>query len=151
MILWLKLNIYPLLLTALCLLMTYLLFFWQWLNKHDWLFYGTACAIIYTVYKTVYIYGRYLHKILIYKRLIESGKKRFDYRLFYPYMDSPCMRHVVFFALLEIGKASEYSKIKKAYRNIPLISYNTSPRIATVEFNNRRLQLKIKNPDENMF
>ena len=39
--------------------------------------------------------------------------KHYDQRLFLPYMNSPCMRSVVYFSLCEIKRKDDYKSIKE--------------------------------------
>ena len=56
---------------------------------------------------------RYPSKVKILDKLIKNGKKHFDHRPFYHLFDSPCMRSVAYWALVELKKQDQYWIIKK--------------------------------------
>ena len=67
---------------------------------------------VYTAIQTLKIYGRFLYKVETLHRLVEKGRKKYDFRLFYPYMGTACMRHVVYFSLCELGRQDDYRIIR---------------------------------------
>lgn len=107
---WVKLNIYSLLLTVFLIISGYGIY--KILNI-KWIAYP-LCIIwgIFLVF-TINVYMRYPHKVKILTKLVKKGKEKFDYRLFYPLFDSPCMRSVVYFTLIELKHSHEYWIIKK--------------------------------------
>ena len=71
--------------------------------------------------KALNIFKKFNYKRDISRRLVEKSKKHYDQRYFLPYMDTLCMRSVVYFALREIDRADEYGAIKRrawAERNL---------------------------------
>ena len=119
---WFKLNIYPLLLTVISVAAAVMAFYIPQFRERNWIFYPLLVSAFAIMWQGMKIYGRYGEKLLLMKRLIRSGRKKFDPRCFYPYLDSPCMRHVVYFSLSELGK-TEYYRIP--WCNIQCIGEDT--------------------------
>ncbi len=115
---WVKLNIYSLLLTLLLAAMVIVAYSCK-LIQCLWIAIPFGILWICIALLTLDIYMRYTYKVKTLNRLIAQSKKRFDYRLFYPCFESPCMRSVVYFALCEIGRQQEYFSIKSKIRTIP--------------------------------
>lgn len=109
---WLKFNIYSLLLC--CIGLGFIIF--AILNPFGhtiWV--SSTCIIISCLFyqKAIQIFSKYNYKKEIFNKLIRKSKKRYDQRYFIPYMGSPCMRSVVYFSLCEINQQKDYSYIKK--------------------------------------
>lgn len=80
--------------------------------------------------KAISIFMKYHYKKNISDRLIQKAKKHYDQRYFLPYMDSPCMRSVVYFSLCEVKHQDEYQSIKKRAREESTVF--ESPRVVTI-------------------
>jgi len=109
---WLKFNIYSLLLSFIG--MGFILFAVLDPFGHTvWI--STTCIIIACLLykKAIQIFSKYNYKKEIYYKLIDKSKKRYDQRYFIPYMESPCMRSVVYFSLCEINQQKDYIEIKR--------------------------------------
>lgn len=115
---WVKLNIYSLLLTLLLMVIIIIMYSCK-LIQCLWIAIPTGILWICIALLTLDIYMHYTYKVQTLNRLIIQSKKHFDYRLFYPFFESPCMRSVVYFALCEIGRRQEYFSIKNKIRTTP--------------------------------
>ena len=62
------------------------------------------------------IFGRFEYKKVVYLKMVSKAGTKYDQRLFVPYMGTPCMRHVVYFSLRELGHTKDYSEIKKKFK-----------------------------------
>ncbi len=111
---WLKLNFYPMLLTLLLCIAGTVLYFCPAMHNR-WILIPAVCLWIAVAFMTLRIYSHYQYKVEVLEKMIEKGSRHFDYRLFYPYLGSPCMRSVVYFSLCELGRQEEYWKIKRKY------------------------------------
>lgn len=107
---WIKLNIYSLLLTILAIFWGYCIF-----TYHNILYFSIPAGflMIAIVFFTLEVYMRYPSKVQILNKLIKNGEKHFDHRPFYHLFDSPCMRSVAYWALVELKKQDQYWIIKK--------------------------------------
>lgn len=112
--LWLKLNIYSLLL---CLLfcMILLVFFLFPALRVWWIYIFAIPGSLALLKKAEDIFRQYPHKVEVYHTLIHKAEKKFDQRYFVPYMGTACMRSVVYWSLVYTGNQTEYSKIKKRF------------------------------------
>ena len=112
--LWLKFNVYSILLCLLSLGAILILFFIPAI-RYWWL----SIILIFTAHssfgKARKIFSLFSYKVGVYYTLIRKAEKKFDQRLFVPYMNTACMRCVVFWALVETNNRSEYPKIKKRF------------------------------------
>ena len=109
---WLKFNIYSILLsaigitiatTAVCLVKILPL----------WLIIAGAIAALYCFRKAADIFRRYNYKVGVFNKLTAKLKNNYDLRYCLPYMDTACMRCVVYFALCEVGKRKDYHEAKR--------------------------------------
>lgn len=112
--LWLKFNVYSILLCLLSLGAISILFFIPAI-RYWWL----SIILVFTAHvsfgKARKIFNLFSYKVRVYYTLIRKAEKKFDQRIFVPYMNTACMRCVVFWALVKINKRSEYPKIKKRF------------------------------------
>ena len=146
--LWLKFNVYSILLCLLTLGIISVLFFipaieYWWLSIIIIL---TANSIFNKAKK---IFRLYFYKVRVYYTLIRKAQKKFDQRLFMPYMDTACMRCVVFWALVETGNRKEYFKIKKRFtseakrrRLVPHVVTIAPPKTIDVSMKNGKLHFQ---------
>ena len=115
---WIKLNIYPLLILLALILIGGIEWYFPVLRSHWWYWVPVACASLWIANKMITIALNYQYKLGIYNRMVNMGRNKYDRRIFYHYVGSPCMRHVVFFALRELGKPiKEYREILKETPN----------------------------------
>ena len=134
--LWLKLNIYSLLLSGIGTVMTAVMFcFWD--ESPWWMILIVFAGVYFIFLKAVDIFRRYEHKADTFHKLIKKLRKKYDLRYCYPYMDTACMRCVVYFALCEIGKRKDYKVLKcGTWRE----SYTPHHKIVSVTSVNGKLQ-----------
>lgn len=112
--LWLKLNVYSLLLCLLFGLL--LLFFFIFPALRIWWVYIFAIpGSLALLKKAEDIFRQYPRKVEVYHTLIRKAEKKFDQRYFVPYMGTACMRSVVYWSLVQTGNQTEYSNIKKRF------------------------------------
>ena len=148
--LWLKLNIYPLLLTAISAAVTAMAFFIPQLRERNWIFYSLLAGAFVVMQQSIKIYSRYGEKLLLMKRLIRNSRKKFDPRRFYPYLDSPCMRHVVYFSLSELNRTEDYRTIKKHHRKKSTVIFSPNPKIVRLIFENHQIKtIPVNQTDRN--
>jgi len=107
---WLKLNIYSLLLSFFLIIVGCGVYRF---SRVLWIALPLGFFWIIIFIFAISVYSRYSYKVQTLHRLIDKGTKHFDHRLFYPFFDSPCMRSVVYFALVELNRSNEYWQIKK--------------------------------------
>lgn len=146
MVFWLKLNIYPLLLSALLFSELSLFVFFPSL-RHIY-FYIPAIVLACAILKFTYdIFCNYCYKRKVYFKMLKSCQKHYDRRIFLHYMGSPCMRHVVFWVLREMKKPfKEYLIIKalakRKHKDIDYLNYNiaSQARRVKVSFHNGKAE-----------
>lgn len=80
---------------------------------NKWIIPGCILLVLYLYKHAIIIFRKYNYKKEIYSKLIQKASKRYEQRYFIPYMGSPCMRSVVYFALCEINHQKDYKNIKK--------------------------------------
>lgn len=112
---WLRFNIYSLLLVSVAAVIAAVAISVSALHC-PWGIAISLCAIVTLCGKAADIFGRYKYKSNLFARLVQKGTARYDRRYFIPYMGSPCMRSVVYFALCDIGHVADYPIIKKIAR-----------------------------------
>ena len=148
--LWLKLNIYPLMLSVISVSAGVMAFFIPQFRERDWIFYSLLVCAFVIMQQSVKIFSRYGEKLLLMKRLIRSGRKKFDHRCFYPYMESPCMRHVVYFSLSELNRTEDYRTIKKHHRKKSTVIFSPNPKIVRLIFENHQIKtMPVNQTDRN--
>lgn len=109
---WLKFNIYSILLTSIGVIITITAIFLY--NRLAWWMISIAVlAALFFFRKAADIFRRYNYKVEIFNKLTGKLKNKYDLRYCLPYMDTACMRCVVFFALYEIGKQKDYKEVKR--------------------------------------
>ena len=115
--LWLKLNIYSnlLMVIGLSLIIIVLCCEMNWPLKAV-----CVCGGMATLKFAIKIFGRFEYKKRVFKKMIEKASANYDQRFFIPYMGSPCMRNVVFFALRELNHQSDYNEIARRFKNEPM-------------------------------
>ena len=112
--LWLKFNVYSILLCLLSLGLISILFFIPAI-RYWWLSIIIILTALTIYSKAKRIFSLFPYKVKVYYSLIRKAKKKFDQRLFVPYMDTACMRCVVFWALVKTNNRDEYPKIRKRF------------------------------------
>ena len=112
--LWIKFNVYSILLSLLALALLSILFFIPAI-RYWWISIIIILISQFIFKKAKIIFGLYSYKVRVFYTLIYKAQNNFDQRYFVPYMGTACMRHVVFWALVETKHANEYSKIKKRF------------------------------------
>ena len=133
MMLWLKFNIYSVALFMVATAIVVFLFACEYLQNLFVVIILSTCSLLMYL-KALDIFAKYGYKKNLSKRLVQKSKKHFDQRYFLPYMDSPCMRSVVYFTLCEIDRADEWKAIKKrAFSERDLFE---KPRIVTIVHDN---------------
>ena len=101
-----------------------------------WIIIPAFCTGWFLLNKAVKIFYQFEHKMEVFRKLTGKLKNRYDLRYCQPYMDSACMRLVVYFSLSEIGKQKDYRKIKKQLHKQ---DHTWSPRIFNIATENGRL------------
>jgi len=112
--LWLKFNIYSLLLSLIALTL-FAVFLSSPFFYRTWWFYFIPLLASFLSLKAADIFGRFPEKVKVHRHLLAKAQRRYDQRYFVPYMETACMRHVVFWTLRDLGKQSDYQAIKKRY------------------------------------
>lgn len=141
-----KLNIYSMLLTVILTLAMVIEFNVEVLCNAAWKVAVFAVVWGYTAVKTLKIYGRFSYKLKTLQRLVEKGREKYDYRLFYPYMGSPCMRNVVYFALCELNRQKDYRTIRHDFfAGKHKLQSHTAGRVVRVVSGNGALRFEVKN------
>ena len=114
---WLKFNIYSILLSFIAaILITSMILLWNYLSI--WIIVPGLFLILSIINKATSIFRRYQYKIEIFEKLTAKLKQKYDLRYCQPYMDSACMRSVVYFSLYEVGKHKDYPLLKKRKKTI---------------------------------
>jgi len=111
-----KLNLYPFLLSLFLLGIAMISVYAPVLHDRWWKVMLITLSWMYGAEKTLRIFCNYGYKVQTLEKLVAKGRKRYDPRYYIPYMDSPCMRSVVWLALCDIGKQADYRTIKMRSR-----------------------------------
>ena len=110
--LWLKFNIYSLLLTFIGLMILSLSLL---LVKYFSWWVVLIAFVVSTPFfsKAAMIFQRYSYKVETFHIIVAKLRKKYDLRYCQPYMSTACMRCVIYFALREIGKQKDYVLLKR--------------------------------------
>ena len=140
-----KLNIYSMLLTVILAFAIFIELNVEVLSDSVWKLVIFWAVWGYIAFLTLKIYGRFRYKVETLQRLVEKGREKYDFRLFYPYMDTACMRHVVYFSLCELGRRQDYTVIKHNFlTKTPDTRTHTAARVVRTVYEDGRLRFEVK-------
>ena len=129
-----KLNIYSILLTFILIVTAVIEFNINVLCNRSWKIIVFFIAWGFVAIQTLKIYSRFPYKVETLHRLVEKGRKKYDFRLFYPYMGSPCMRSVVYFSLCELDHQTDYPQIKRNFNKGLAEDMSSKGRVVRVSY-----------------
>lgn len=146
--LWIKLNIYSLLLCFLLCAATVIFFSFGVLHDTLWKKILFALPALYILNKALFIMGQYQHKKELMERLFTTCRERgYAPRRFMNYMDTLCMQRVVYLTLVELNMPQEYANLK-ALKKMPHTGYSR-PATAHYEFKDGKMNFILIEPEEN--
>lgn len=142
---FIKLNIYSILLTIILTLAVIIEFKLDVLCNAAWKIIVFGIVWGYVAIKTLKIYAQFPRKLATLHRLVATGREKYDFRLFYPYMRTPCMRNVVYFSLCELNCRKDYKIIRHNFRTRTPDTYDHTPaRTVRTVHKNGVLQFEVK-------
>ena len=142
--LWIKLNIYALLLCGLVGAAALIFFSIECLHDTLWKIIMFAVAALYLLHKVLFIVGQYQHKKEVMARLITTSRKEgFTPRRFMLYMDSLCMQRMVYLTLTELNLPHEFANLKARKKSGDTYPAGTK---AYYEFKDGKLKLVLIEP-----
>ena len=140
-----KLNIYSMLLTVILAFAVFIEFNVEVLSDSVWKLVIFWVVWGYIAIKTLNVYSRFSYKVETLRRLVEKGREKYDFRLFYPYMNTACMRHVVYFSLCELGRQQDYPVIRYNFlTKTPDTRTHTAARVVRTVYEDGRLRFEVK-------
>lgn len=139
--LWVKLNVYSLLILALIGIATAFFFYFDILHNATWKKIVFVIAALIPLNKALFIIRQYSHKKSIMQRLISTCRERgYKPRLFMGYMDSLCMQRMVYLTLIELDMAYEYGNLKILKKEPFKNRSKAVPPVAYYEFKNGKME-----------
>lgn len=140
--LWIKLNVYSLLILFLLSGATIIFFCFDIFHDALWKKIVFAISMLYTLNKAFFIMGQYQHKKEVMQRLISSCRERgYSPRLFLNYMDSLCMQRMVYLTLVELDMTYEYPNLKMLKKDPN--RGKAAPAVAYYEFKDKKMNFVI--------